>query len=188
MPLKGPNNEDLRKIHAEINQLANQRFLLVTLAITLFGVATAWLIPKQAPNAGDNIGGLTFAVAILLSSLFFALYLLNHFLKGMQRVCTAYLVETKASGWEIDWEEFRQEPHYGYTKPQTLIFLILNGISTGFPFILASIYSLKLEPIQGFILCLILGIVVELLIYLMGFHGLFELHSGAAGRWARINK
>ena len=30
--------EDQRKLHAEVNQLINQRFLLNTAAVTLFGV------------------------------------------------------------------------------------------------------------------------------------------------------
>jgi hypothetical protein len=40
MSLTGPTTEDIRKIHAEVNQLVNQRFLLTTLGITVYGLVT----------------------------------------------------------------------------------------------------------------------------------------------------
>jgi hypothetical protein len=41
MALKGPDPDDVRKLHAEINQIVNQRFLITTLSITVFGVLIA---------------------------------------------------------------------------------------------------------------------------------------------------
>jgi len=34
MSLNGPTTEDKQKIHSEVNQLVNQRLMLMTLAIT----------------------------------------------------------------------------------------------------------------------------------------------------------
>jgi hypothetical protein len=141
LPLQKPSSEDVRKIHAEINQLLNQRFLLTTAGITVFGVMTAWLLPKSPPQAGDPVGSFIFTVALILSVLLFTLYLLSHFLRGVQRVCSTYLIETNMSGWEHDWEQYRREPYWAYSKPQTILFLLLNVLSTGFPFILAAVYA-----------------------------------------------
>ena len=66
MTLLGPTSEDLRKIHAEVNQVANHRFLITTLGITLFGVVMAWMIPDNPPSTGGTVGGLVYTVSILL--------------------------------------------------------------------------------------------------------------------------
>jgi hypothetical protein len=188
MSLQGPNTEDLRKIHAETNQIANQRFLLTTASITIFGVMISWALPESGPSAGTPVGSLVCGISALLSVVLFALYLLNHFLKGMQRICTAYLVTTKASKWEEDYEDFRKSPHYGYTKPQAIIFLLLNLISTFFPFIFARMYSLKLEPFNVVLTCIILGSFFELMIYGMAWHNWIDLHLDAKKRWESLNK
>ena len=67
MPLKKPNSEDVIKINSEINQIVNQRFVITTTAITVFGVMIAWMFPKSAPNPGDSIGSGTFLLSGLLS-------------------------------------------------------------------------------------------------------------------------
>ena len=36
MQLQGPNPEDIRKLHAEINQIGNQRFLLITAGLSAY--------------------------------------------------------------------------------------------------------------------------------------------------------
>jgi len=66
MSLKEPNNEDMRKVHGEINQIVNQRFLITTLAITMFGVIGAWMIPESTQKVGYEIPAFTFAASILL--------------------------------------------------------------------------------------------------------------------------
>jgi hypothetical protein len=46
MPLKKPNADDVRKM-VQVNQIVDQRFLITTLAITMFGVITAGCSRKQ---------------------------------------------------------------------------------------------------------------------------------------------
>jgi hypothetical protein len=70
MPLKGPNGEDERKLHAEINQIVNQRFILTTLALTIFGILIVLMVPKDTPISGAN-GEFPFAVSVILSLLLF---------------------------------------------------------------------------------------------------------------------
>ena len=65
--LQGPSTED-RKLHSEVNQIVNQRFQLATIAITIFGVVVAWLLPRQTPVAGTPLGAFTFAVPYFFSS------------------------------------------------------------------------------------------------------------------------
>jgi hypothetical protein len=41
MALLKPDEEDLRKLHAEVNQIGNQRFIVTTLALTFFAADAA---------------------------------------------------------------------------------------------------------------------------------------------------
>jgi hypothetical protein len=113
MSLKGPNTEDERKLHAEINQIGNQRFILTTLAVTLFGVLTTIMVPK--PQGASDIGVFPFAVSAVLSILLCAIYFWNQTLKNTMRIFTSYLVETKKSQWEQDWTEFPRQPYRAHT-------------------------------------------------------------------------
>jgi hypothetical protein len=188
MPLKKPNADDVRKIGLEINQIVNQRFLITTLAITMFGVIIAWMIPKTAPTPGDAIGGITFALAILLSLLLFVLYLWSHFLKHTMRIFTSYLMETESSNWEIDWTAYRDRGYFTYTKTQTIIFLLLNVVAFISPLLFAEIFALKLEPVGGLIFCLGVGIVTEAVMYFMGFHSAFDSERRAVDAWKMLNR
>jgi hypothetical protein len=187
MPLKKPNDEDKRKIASEINQIVHQRFLVTTVSITMFGVVIAWMLPKLETNPGDPVGGFTFALAMVLSLLLFALYLWSQWLKQMLRIFTTYLVETQSSNWELDWMTYRDGSYYGYTKAHTIVFLFLDVIAFLFPFLVAAIFSFKLEPVGGAISCAVV-VITALLIYLMGFQELFDFEKKAAGRWKALNQ
>jgi hypothetical protein len=186
MALLGPTQEDLRKIHAEVNQLVNQRFLLTTLAITVFGVVIALLVPRTPPTQDGMLGGFVLLLAALLSVLLFALFLLSHLYKGMIRVFTTYLKVTGASNWEKDWGSFRQSPYLGYTKPQTLVFLILNLLTIAYPFLMAWVYNLRLEPRMGLIALLTTGSLTELLMVGMGFWNWWDRERKAEQQWKAI--
>jgi hypothetical protein len=138
MALSGPNEQDVRKIHAEVTQLVHERFLLTTVAIIAFGVVSAWFVSKVGPTSGDALGGFAFAASILLTSLLFVLYVFSHLLKNVLKVFTTYLIVTGASGWEQDAKRFRdpERAYLGYTGPQTLVFLFLTAVATGFPLLL----------------------------------------------------
>jgi hypothetical protein len=188
MPLRKPNTEDVRKIHSEINQIINQRFLVTTAAITIFGIMIALMLPKSTPNPGDSVGGIMFALAALLSLLLSSLYLLSHVLKQTLRIFTTYLAETETSNWEIDWSAFRHEGHFTYTKGHTIMFLFLNIVAVLSPFIFAGCFSLKVEPVSGAILCVLIGATTTIIIYFMGFHHLFDSEPKAADRWKKLNQ
>lgn len=181
--LIGPNSDDLKKIHAEVNQLVNQRFVLTTLAITVFSVVTALLIPKGTPQAGAPVGGLTFLLCTILSMVLFSLFLLSHLLKGMLRVFTTYLDVTGSSDWEKDWAKFRRTSYLGYTRPQSLVFLILNFFATVYPLILSTVFSQVLEPAPGAWIAGILGVVVEVFIWGMAFQNWWDREEPAKTKW-----
>lgn len=183
-----PNKEDVRKIHAEINQIVNQRFLITTFAITIFGIIASWMIPKNTPDVGSNIGAFTFAASILLIIMLFILFLLSHFLKGMLRILTTYLLVSGESNWERDWKEYRKKGHWAYTIPQTGVFLGLGFLSTIFPFVLAYVYSLKLEPVSGFWLDILFGVVYFLLVWVIGKCKLMNNETEVKESWEELNK
>ena len=183
MALLEPLDKDVEKIHSEVNQLVNQRFILCTLAITIFCVFVAWLIPRNVPKAQSTVGGFVYIVSILLSLMIFTIGLLHNLLKGMMRVFTSYLVVTEKSAWEIDWERYRKDPYFGYSKAQTIVFLVLNIFAVLFPFIFAIVYSQSLEPTEGLVAMLIVGTVVEISLYGMGFKGWGDIEHKAASKW-----
>ncbi len=158
MALQGPNAEDIKKIHNEVNQIVHQRLLITTLAVTVFAAMMAWLIPKSPPSLGNDVGAFVFVASTLLTIFLFALFLLMHLLTQMLRIFTTYLDVTDASRWEKDWVAYRARfPYSGYTRPQALIFLLLGIVSAGFPFLLSIVYQAKLEPRAGAILCVVIG-------------------------------
>ena len=169
MPLKKPNSEDVIKINSEITQIVNQRFLITTTAITVFGVMIAWMFPKSAPNPGDSVGSGTFLLSGLLLVVLFMLYLSSHFLKRTLRFFTTYLIVTDSSNWEVAWRSFREKGHFAYTKDQTVLFLILNLIASAFPFIFAAVSSLKIKPVWAAIGCIFIWAITTIFMCLMGF-------------------
>ena len=190
MPLQGPTQEDLRKIHAEVNQLVNQRFLLTTAGISVFGVVLAWGIPRTAPVARTPIGGFPIAVAALLLLLLFLLYLFSHHLRGMLRVYSTYLIVTQKSGWESDWEAYRAQNlrYWAYTKPQSIVFMVLGFFAALFPVLLAVFFSLRWEPALGLVVLGVCWVVYEILVFRMGFRDLWSTETSAKTGWDELNK
>jgi hypothetical protein len=189
MPLKGPEQDDIRKLGNEITQIVHQRFLVTTTAITIFGAAIAWMLPQVPRNVGDPVGPVIFALAVLLEVLLFALYLWNHILKIVLRTFTTYLMVTGKSPWESDWEQYRNRnrKHFGYTKAQTLIFVVLEFMACGFPFLLGPIFSLNsLQPLLGAILCLVLGVVFLLVMLFIGYFKLGDQEAQAKQLWTEL--
>jgi len=189
MALKGPSAEDLVKIHNEVNQIVNQRFILTTIAVTIFGVGIAWIIPKEKPTSGSDIGGMIFALSIFLCIIFFSIYLFHALLKGTMRIFTTYLIITEKSGWEKDFVNYRaHSPYTAYSKPQTIVFLILNAATCAFPLILKLVYSINLAPKRGLCAMLIIGFIIEFLMWGMGFKGWFDSELKAKDKWEMLAK
>lgn len=75
MTLRGPGPDDVRRLHAEINQILNQQHLITAAAITTFGVVLAWLMPRGGAEFGTGS-----PLYVLLGSFLLLLLLLLLFL------------------------------------------------------------------------------------------------------------
>ena len=128
------NTEDIRKLHAEINQILNQRFLITTLAITLFGVVGAWLVPKQA-QPGSDVGAFVFLGSMLLLAILGLLFIFSHRHLRIVRTLSAYLIEKQQSGWEKDWQDYNLSygKYGGYSRAHTTIFAFLGLLALFYP-------------------------------------------------------
>jgi hypothetical protein len=186
MPLLEPKEEDVRKLHAEINQIGNQRFIVTTLALTFFAALLAIMIPKSQPWPEANF---FFAISILLSIALFGLYLWSHLLKNTMRILTCYLEVTGKSSWEADWKKYRDKHNpSAHTKPQTLMFLTLNTFGLALAFILAS-YSTSTWSYPVVAIAIIFWGSAEILFCLGGFGDtIFNYEAQVRERWKALNK
>jgi hypothetical protein len=126
-PWQAPNTEDVRKIHAEINQLVNQRFLMVTAGVTLAGIAAKWVLPENTPTPGSAPGiQLTLACSVL-SVAFTFLAVLGYRASQMIRVFSTYLIVSETSQWEMHWRQYRvdKREYPGYAAPYALMYVML---------------------------------------------------------------
>lgn len=128
--------EDQRKLHAEINQLANQRFLLITASIAFFGIMLSFVMQGVPQDHGKTLSGLIFLKAGISSGTLFLLYWVSFQLRKMARTYAIYLVETKSSVWERDImrlrDEWRGSPILFSSRTQAIIYLLLilaSGVS-----------------------------------------------------------
>jgi hypothetical protein len=190
MPLKGPTKEDERKLHAEINQVGNQRFLLTTGALTLFGVFIALMVPKDSLQSANDTPQFQFALSAILSLLLLGIYFLAHQLKNTMRIFTSYLIETKKSGWELDWRRFRSGSYsyFVYSKSYAIVFLTLNAFGFIFPYFVVWIYHLRCPPTTWLAGSIVIFVITELLIYLMSFEGWSDGETKIFSRWEKLNK
>src|SRR6266446_8394086 len=193
MPLKGPKPEDVTKLHNEINQLLNQRFILTTLALTLFGVLTAWMIPK---DAGTENVAFPFAISIVISTLLLAIYAWSDQIRLSARALSSYLEETGNSNWETDWREFiRVRGFWSQTKQQTVIFLLLMTINVISPYVVLVLLStyVVLVLLSTFTPSFLAGVsstwgaVLGAAIYGIGFHNLFDRENNIEQTWKKLN-
>lgn len=188
MSLSGPNHSDIQKIHAEINQIVNQRFLIMTVAITAFGVITPWLIPRNTPLSGANIGALTAFGSIVLTLLLSILFMFSYLLTRMLRTFTTYLLVTEKSGWEDDWKKYREMKYFGYTKAQTVVFLFLIGLSTFLPLILGVLYSTKPKCSTVLLVGILIGVPCLIVVAALGFLRCLDPEVKAKTRWEKLKK
>jgi hypothetical protein len=185
MPLKGPNEADLQKIHSEVNQLVNQRLSIATLSVTVFAVMIVWLTPQSSPDPKNNLDWFIYFGSILLLIVLFSLFLLTYHLSVMLRLFTSYLEVSGASDWEKDWYQYRTKFDYlGYTRPQTYIFLLLGFLTMIYPWIITRVYSLPFD--YRVILCLISGILYLILVYGMGVKKWFYREYEMKQKWNEL--
>jgi Na+/melibiose symporter-like transporter len=130
---------DLRKLHAEVNQLVSQRFYLTTIAVLVFatmcGLATS-AVSKDRPLTANFVSLVAILVLFVLAALF-AYFML---LLGMMRIFTVYITKKYKSPWEEDWARYRKNKdsrkYFGYSKAGTTVFCILGALSILFLWLL----------------------------------------------------
>ncbi|NBB49772.1 hypothetical protein GVN24_15955 [Rhizobium sp. CRIBSB] len=185
--VKGPEAADLTKIHNEINQIGNQRFILTTVSITFIGGLLSWVVPKASLQGGDYIADFNFWVCGVGNLVLLSLFWWNHNLRKMARIYSNYLIISGKSQWEEDWAKFRSKPYSAQTKPQALMFLALSIVTTGFPFLVAFGFDLQIhEPGAAMLPCLCSGVVTCVLVYGMGFHNWFINERDIKTRWESV--
>ena len=167
MALPAPKDEDVRKLHAEINQIINQRFLLTTLAVTVFGAIVAWLIPKER-QCPPEVSLFTYAGSSLLLTLLFVLFFFLHRLRAMSKTLAAYLILTDKSEWEKAWAKYRKKPYYGYTEVQATVFLFLIVLAASLPYLIGCGFGLEPNE-RGALFTKLLGAVYFITVCLMAF-------------------
>lgn len=187
--------EDARKIHAEVNQILNQRHLLTTLAITIFGVFAAWGLPNRAGSiASETImstqSNLAELSAIFLFIILTLIYLVSHNLRKYMSVLTIYLDVSDLSKWEKDWSRFRDDRYFAYTKTQALFFAILGVLTFIYP-IIFDLYTISTQnhPLIPFCkkpFLITLFIIYEIVIFFLGFSSRSASEKLQREQWERI--
>lgn len=110
--------EELRKLYAEILQLDNQRFLLSTTAVVVFGTVCGWVttaLLRGGPPTGAGTGQRAAEFLPLASVWILWLVLISLFRLALSKAHTirwlaAYLL-LQGSKWEWTWHEFRKMDH-----------------------------------------------------------------------------
>jgi hypothetical protein len=180
--------EDKRKLHAEINQIVNQRILITTFSVTIFGVMIAWMIPRSAPQPNSDLEVFVYIGSTILSLTLMVLFLLSVYLTYMLRIFSSYLNIVVKSVWEADWYEYRKRyGYFGYTRPQALMFFLLGGISTIFPWLLSIAYNLMLDTNLAYAASAV-GVVHMLLVIVLGFLRLYPNEAKIMKRWISIKR
>lgn len=180
--------EDVRKIHAEINQIVNQRFLLTTLAVTLFGTVAALTTPRGGIPS-EHVGftfTFSYVTSMLLFVMFALLFVSSLNLRNYLRVLSTYLDEAGLSQWERDWAKFRSGGYSAYTTTQTFFFLTLGMVATAYPFLIEILYQGCITWRWVNILTLILFFAHEILVAFLGFRKCTNAESRLRKRWRSI--
>lgn len=174
--------EDVRKLHAEVNQILNQRFLLTTLAVTVFGVVSAWMLPRTGPTGKSN-AYFSLLGADLLLVLLFLLYLASHALRNVMRTATTYLEVFALSDWERRATAFRADGRYlGYSKIQSTFFIAL-GLLDGVFFTLSAACRPAKIPL---VLSIVLLVAYCVLVLGMGWRGWWYRESALRKKWEKV--
>lgn len=182
-------SHDLTKIHSEILQLCQQRFLLCTAAVALFGGITAKLIPESLESIKPPVIVKVCMGSLVLNIVLLVLFVQSHLLRKMLRTYSTYLLATEASKWELDWKKFRKTyQHLAQydTMAHTYIFLGLCLLSGSFPLVLALMVGLGLSPLGWLATALGGGLINIGFILTMGSRAWHHSESTVEERWKSV--
>src|SRR3954470_12604781 len=112
-------DQEIAKIHYEILQLENQRFVLTTTALVFFGTVSGWVITTVLSPASRTVGVSTPVVTepmlylcqastVLVWLVLYILFRYQLSLALSVRWLAAYLM-FKGSDWEWNWHVFRRQ-------------------------------------------------------------------------------
>jgi len=117
------NKSDVTKIHSEINQILNQRYNFVAIAITIFGFFVTSFNFKDKLHFSDNGLAITIVFLVILS-------ILNYFIAILTRqfrLLRTYLIVKELSDWESDYSKFvNKNKSAGYTASLRFLLVILG--------------------------------------------------------------
>lgn len=109
---------DLAKLHAEVNQLRNNEFLLCSFAIGLFGAIKA----SSAHGLITNLG-----VLLVLSALFYWHYTLT----DTRSRIISFMQVTERSEWEMLYRQFAdKKPHSSQRHAGFVVFFIIGWLQS----------------------------------------------------------
>jgi len=109
---------DLAKLHAEVNQLRNNEFLLCSFAIGLFGAIKA----SSAQGLTTNFG-----ILFVFGALFYWHYTLTD---TRSRIIT-FMQVTERSEWEMLYRKFADKMPYSSQRHAGLVVFFILGILQG---------------------------------------------------------
>lgn len=129
MPLTNEDKikADISKIHGEINQILNQRYNLIAVTMTLFGLFLGALTQKDKFNFDIPLVSNVFVLSFFFLILLIVLAYVTRNLTRQFYVLRAYLIKQEYSIWESHYSAFRSSKNkYGYTETQRKLFGILG--------------------------------------------------------------
>lgn len=149
------NAHERAKLHSEVSQIVNHRFLLTTIAVTVFAISSGWIVPHV-----ENIRHIEEATTIsvmsaVLTVIMLILYWQSHYLRKVLRTFTAYLIVVDKSQWEMDWHSFRSfhdRDAHNDTKSQILAYVCFCFIFALYPLIITAIMVNTVGAYQWFAL------------------------------------
>jgi hypothetical protein len=100
--------QDKTKLHAEVTQTVNQRFILAGAAVTISIALLAKFFKDPRSMSADDLRVAAWT-SLFVSFLLFIINQQCRFLWRKLRTFTVYLRLTHSSKWEDDWYEFRAE-------------------------------------------------------------------------------
>lgn len=129
--IQAPCPADISKLHAEMNQYINQRLIITTTAITLFGVSIGWIVFGSSTASGIEIKPAIFFLPTILLIVLFVLLVYCQVILGNMRIISGYMRQTQSSQWEKAYQEFAEKNKFiGQDDVFPMMFMVL-GISVG---------------------------------------------------------
>ena len=95
-------DQDITKIHNEINQAVNHRFLLTAAAITALALLGRFMFPSVSFTLEEIYKTSPFYLAYVF--VLYLLYVQSIHLRKMIRTYSTYLIAKGWSTWEMDWK------------------------------------------------------------------------------------